>query len=151
MAVRVAWARVDDAAEDALVLRVWVAPAEGGEVVTHPLGGLAVLEKLGRGASFRWVRADGVAGVGPFHGRGRGGVRRAEARDRGRISVVRMGVVKRRWVAEERLLNRPESHGTSKRVVLDVLHPLALRLVVMVVIVVGIGSAPLHQVAGGAV
>ena len=119
-------------------------------MVTHSLGGLAVFEELGRGAAFGRVRVDGVAGVGPFHGRGRGGIRGAEARDRGRIPVVRMGVVKRRWVAEERLLNRPEGHGTSKRVVLDVLHPFMLRVVVMVVIIV-IDSAPLHREAVGAI
>jgi hypothetical protein len=91
-------ARVDDAAEDALVLRVGVAAAKVGEVVAHALGGLAVLEELGRGAPLGGVGEDRVARGGPFHGRGGGAgwVRGVKAGERGGASLEGMGVVKGR-------------------------------------------------------
>ncbi len=96
-------AGVDDAAEDALVFGVRVAPVEAGEVGTHALGGLAVVQEFGGGAPFGGVLTDGVAGCRSFHGRGGGGagqVRRGDVGEwRGISRRTRMG----EWVVKLRV------------------------------------------------
>jgi hypothetical protein len=47
MMVAAAWARVDNATENAFVFGVRVAPPEGGQVVADSLGGFVVFKQLG--------------------------------------------------------------------------------------------------------
>ncbi len=51
-------------------------------------------------------------------------------------------------VTGERLLDRPEGHGSSKRWVLDMLRPLVLGVKGVDTIAVGFGGPPLHRVVG---